>query len=261
MSSVLVPELWTPPARIAIPELRLPRRRAWWRTGHAPSDALVAAISVVGTPGCAAAPSLTLSAHAVDDLILMWAYRDGVATAPTVPSAGGTVPTWTTIETGGANSNAAVACYAKATATNHTSGSWTNATGVGCLVLRGQHATVPIGGHAQGGSAANGSSIPVVDFTPNVSDGTSFFVSVGGYRTVTSWGTPPAGYTLQANFATECFIATKDVTTSHGTWNMPTSQTGNGGYRTVQFEVIAAAGGGGGGGGGGGSSFFFGLRR
>ncbi len=200
--------------------------------------------SIIGTPACAAASSITLPTHAVGDTILIFAYRDGSNTPATVPTAGGTVPAWVLIEGGSqANTNAQLTYYFIATATNHTSGTWTNATGMAAIVFRA-HASAPIGLHAQGGSAANGASITVTDFaaTPTL-DGNSQFVTFGGYRTVTAWGTPPSGYTNQANVSTECFINTQDTTTSQGGYNQPTTQTGNGGYRTVVVEVLPAAAG------------------
>ncbi len=213
------------------------------------------ALSIIGTPTCVAATSVTLPTHASGDWIGFFAYKDGATSIPTVPSAGGTVPTWTTIDgPTGANSNASVLCWALASSSSHTSGTWTGATGVGCIVLRGQHAT-PIGAHATGGSAANGANIPIVTMTPTVTDGTAYYIGFAGYRTVTAWGSPDSGYTTQASVSTECIIVTKNTTTSDGTYNVGTTESGNGGYRTHQVEVIAAAGGGGGGGGAG-SSFF-----
>ncbi len=256
MSSIALPApgIWVPP-KITAPKFR---RKYWWKTRTA-QDALVAAISIISSNSQAATALTTFPTHASGDWLGLFAYRDGIATAPSVPSAGGTVPTWTTVDSGGANSNASIFCWCKATASNHTSGTWTNATGIGVIVLRGQDATSPVSAaHATGGSAANGSNIPVVDMAGSpVVDGSSFFISAGGYRTVTAWGTPPSGYTIQTSVATELFIATKDVTTSHATWNEPTTQSGNGGYRTHQLEVIAAAGGGGGSPASNTTSFFF----
>ena len=56
------------------------------------------AISIIGTPAAAAATSITLPTHAAGDLIVIFAFKDGATTIPTVPSAGGTVPTWNTID-------------------------------------------------------------------------------------------------------------------------------------------------------------------
>ncbi len=109
-------------------------------------------LSTIGSPVCVAGTTVTLPTHAVGDIIEICAYVNGSNGAATKPSAGGTVPTWVAVHSaGGANTNSLVVYQAVATATNHTSGTWTGATHMGAIVRRGQHATTPIGGEAQGG--------------------------------------------------------------------------------------------------------------
>ena len=86
-------------------------------------------LSIIGTPAAVAGSSITLPTHAVGDIIVIFAYRDGATAVPTNPTAGGTVPAWVDIDAAaGANTNSARSAYFVATATNHTSGTWTNAT-------------------------------------------------------------------------------------------------------------------------------------
>jgi hypothetical protein len=242
--SALAPGLWLPDRRIAVPELRLPKLVEWWR-GRTAQDALVAALSVIGTPVCVASSSVTLPTHAIGDLIEICAYRDGSTTVPSKPAASGTVPAWVDIDApAGGNTNSMRVAQFVATATNHTSGTWTNATGMGAIVRRGQHAT-PIGGHAQGGTA---NSTGVVDLnlgavTLSVTDGSSAIDRWVGARNVTAWGSAPAGWTLLASVSTELALLTKDTTTSEDASgdNFSNTFSANGGFRVQGVETVAAA--------------------
>lgn len=191
----------------------------------------------------AAATSIAIPAHQAGDIILIWAFRDGSTTPPTVPTAGGTVPSFTTIDgPAGANTCAAVCAYAVAAGTTDTSGTWTNATGMSVEVWRGQSSD-PIGGHAQsGGSVASGGNIAIPAITLTDPTGNSVILAFAGWRTVTAWNAAPAGYTQQSQVATECEALTKDSTTSDGTFNVSGTASGTGGTRTQQVELIADLG-------------------
>jgi hypothetical protein len=192
------------------------------------------------------ASSVTIPTHAVGDLIVICAFRvdfGGSTTPPSVPSAGGTVPTFTTITantgTSGASYQASMrTAYAVATATNHTSGTWTDADYSCAVVLSGANTTTPIGGYAESGGTSSGSST-APSVTLSKSDGTSqllcFHVWVG------TLSTAPSGYTRRAGLGTVCFN-TKDSTTSDG--SVVQSYTAGGAgrpYRGAQIEVLQAA--------------------
>jgi hypothetical protein len=81
-----------------------------------------------------AATSGVIPPHAAGDLILAYATNTGATTIPTQPSAGGTVPTWNTYYSNGAQRGLRIS-YAVATAGNHTSGTWTNASALTFIVL------------------------------------------------------------------------------------------------------------------------------
>lgn len=154
-------------------------------------------VSFVGAQGAAAA-TVTIPAHQVGDLILIFAYRDGSNTVPTAPTAGGTVPTWTQIGSSGANTNSSRLHYATATATNTTSGTWTSATELICLVYRG----ASIGASA-GGSGSATTSIAYPALTLQRTDNSSWVVGVAGHRTATNVEVAPTGMTNRASSGTE----------------------------------------------------------
>ncbi len=200
------------------------------------------ALSRVGGSS-AAATSIAIPTHVAGDLIVIWAYRDGSTTPPTVPAAAGTVPAFTTIDgPTGANLNSAVCAWAVAAGTTDTSGTWTNATGISVEVWRGA-AAVPIGGHAQsGGNIASGANIAIPAITLTATDGTSAILAFAGWTTVTAWNAAPAGYTQRSNVATEVEVLTKDTTTADGSFNVTGTASGTGGTRTQQIEILVGFG-------------------
>ena len=200
------------------------------------------ALSRVGGSS-AAATSIAIPTHVAGDLIVIWAYRDGSTTPPTVPAAAGTVPAFTTIDgPTGANSNSAVCAWAVAAGTTDTSGTWTNATGISVEVWRGA-AAVPIGGHAQSGaSVASGANIAIPAITLHETGGNSAILAFAGWQTVTAWNAAPAGYTQRSQVATECEALSKNSTTSDGSFNVTGTASGTGGTRTQQVEIIAQGG-------------------
>ena len=200
------------------------------------------ALSRVGGSS-AAATSIAIPTHVAGDLIVIWAYRDGSTTPPTVPTAGGTVPTFTTVDgPTGANLCSAVCAWAVAAGTTDTSGTWTNATGISVEVWRGQ-AAVPIGGHAQsGGNIASGANIAIPAITLTAVDGTSAILAFAGWQTVTAWNAAPSGYTQRSNVATEVEALTKDTTTADGSFNVTGTASGTGGTRTQQLEILVGVG-------------------
>jgi hypothetical protein len=209
-----------------------------------------------------AGTTITLPAHAAGDLLILFAYRDGSVTPPTVPAQptywnldasvldtnttlapDAYVPVWNTIDSGGSNTNSAVCAYAIATTAAHTSGTWTSATGLAVIVLRSDNASdYGIGGHAQtGGSGANTASCPAI--TLSRTDDTSFSLHFAGSRNVTNWGVTPSGYTQRSQVATEVVCYTKNSTTSDGVVTLsPTNANSQSGYRGHSFEVYEAVG-------------------
>ncbi|MGH9643218.1 MAG: hypothetical protein ACRD3Q_12435 [Terriglobales bacterium] len=186
------------------------------------------AISIVGATG-AKATTVTIPATSANDLILMVAYRSGVNTLATVPAAGGTVPTWNVISpaTGTGNSEG-VGVYWATAAGSDTSGTWTSASYLSVVVLRGTASGAAAIGGADS-SLATGINTPyytIPAITQVDTSGASALVGFA-FQVVTSahgWSAAPAGYTQRWTGAsatiTGC-IDTKDVTTSDGSYVQP----------------------------------------
>lgn len=116
----------------------------------------------------AAAASVAIPAHEIGDVLIVTCRRAAMA-APTIPTAGGTVPAWATVESGGADSLSLVTVMFVATATDTTTGTFTNAAQIIASVLRPNKA-VTLGAHATG-NAAGTETIVFPALTRQSSDG------------------------------------------------------------------------------------------
>lgn len=160
--------------------------------------------------------TVAIPAHSTGDLILMIATSEytnqGVYTKP---SAGGTVPTWTDILT---QSSGARVCYAVATSSSTTSGTFGGDTSMlACAVFSGQAASSPIGGSAT--LNADISSYGLYGYTPTVTlsntSGSSAIVrfAVSAFNDIGAAG-PPLATTNVDTGNTE--RATSNVTNGYG---------------------------------------------
>jgi hypothetical protein len=87
--------------------------------------------------GSAYATSVTIPTHQAGDIIVIYARAGGNNVGTTPPTAGGTVPTWTQIVQGGASGfGISRAYFCVATTDSHTSGTFTNASGMTVAVVR-----------------------------------------------------------------------------------------------------------------------------
>lgn len=199
-----------------------------------------AAATVKGTANAVLGTSVTIPAHAVGDVIVIFAYSNAISGAPTAPAASGTVPAWTLIQGGGGNTNGSGVWRFTATATNHTSGTFTNCTGLIAVVVQGVHPTTPVGGVSQTNSNAAFSATAAI--TQSVTNGTSCLLYFHGHRQVTAWSAPPAGFTRRAAVATSGGVClnTKDDTTTDGAVSQIVD-TGAG-YRGQVVEIQADTG-------------------
>lgn len=155
--------------------------------------------TVVGS-NSAAGTSVTIPAHQVGDLFLLGAFRDGSTAAINNPSAGGTVPYWW--EMGGSTLSSGYINWwiARATATNHTSGTFLNPTGLSIVVLR--DAAGPFAEYNP--TTGSGNTLTYAGGAPDTTDGTGRIIRFGGHRTATDLTTnTPAGYTQLSGVATE----------------------------------------------------------
>lgn len=181
--------------------------------------------------------TVAIPSHLSGDCIIIAAGRGNNTALPTKPTASGTVPGWQDIDN---NTGANSCCLRTAgfvTSTNTTtSGTWTNATAMAAIVIRGQAGT-PLGASAEAGGVDSTLAV-----APSVSlinsSGSSFLVhivmgSVGG----STWGTTPAGYTLRNSNSDIC-VFTKNVTTSDGAVSYPRTASLTR-YRGATIEMLA----------------------
>lgn len=187
---------------------------------------------IVGTPTTATTATFALPTHAVGDLIIIFAFTSS-ALAVTQPAAGGTVPTWTSID----SATGLRVSQTVATATNHTSGAWTNANRMIAVVIRDQHST-PIGGHAIDNATSTTPTAPAATLTNT--DGTSILLHFYGSSSVSggAWAAAPAGYTRLADVfsaSNGACLNRKDVTTTDGAIVQGT--TINVAWRTATVEI------------------------
>lgn len=209
-------------------------------TGGTPIVTNVSNASYISS-AAAASSSVTIPTHSIGDLIVIFAFNPFATTAPTAPSAGGTVPSWNYIDN--ANSGSGSGCttaYFKATATNTTSGTWSGASHVMAVIVRNQNSSSPIGGHAQQAGSSATTTAPSVTMTHT--DGSSVLLHFHGHSNLSStgWDAAPTGYTRGATSGSAFQPATalnyKNITTSDGS----VGQTGgqNTSYAAASVEII-----------------------
>ncbi len=200
--------------------------------------------------------SITIPTHAVGDLIVVFTYRSGSVTQPTVPAAGSGVPTWNAIKTAAGNTQCGQVYGAIASTTAHTTGTWTNAGWIGVLVIRGAGLTDPTyigpavgdppwaygaaGGQGSPNSFSQAGGINCADIT-----GDSLVCRFHGHRTVTSWSAAPTGTTRVASFQSTggICINTEDTTSVTGiaAINQGTNTSSGWSGFTVEFQRAASA--------------------
>jgi hypothetical protein len=166
----------------------------------------------------AAATTVSVPVHAVGDLMVIFAYRDGSTTAPTIPSGWTIIGSASSGGTGGGR-NSSVMAYKIATATNDTSGTWANATELEVQVYRGQNAS-PIGANGSTvGTSTNIISYPAL--TLNVTNGTSWVAGFAGHQSASaaSMAVAPTGMT---NRTAIIGIAGHDTNSGVSTWTAKT---------------------------------------
>lgn len=183
-----------------------------------------------------ATTSVAIPTHAVGQLILIFAFTNSGASIP-APTPGGTVPAWTDIDTA---AGIKVARFT-ATATNHTSGTWSFASHLMAVVLSNQAAS-PVGGHAV--ATATTTTVTAPSVTMSNTSGSSMLLHYHATNALSgaAWASAPAGYTRRAasvlsGGASTC-LNTKDDTTSDGAVSQGT--TSNATYRSATVEILAA---------------------
>lgn len=133
-------------------------------------------ISYVG--GAAGTNSATLPAFESGDIAIVFAFRDGSTTNPSVPAG------WTNItNTADGTTCSATIGWRRLVYTDTTTGTWTNASRVVVVVYRGCEPFItPVGGGANGAGTTN--TVAYNTFTMTRSNNTSWVVGLVGHRSV-----------------------------------------------------------------------------
>lgn len=192
------------------------------------------AITFVGQAS-AQGSSVALPAHVAGDLLVIFAYSESTAVAPSQPAG------WTQINFGSGNSNGHRVAYKIATSSAEVSGTWTTATQIAVSVYRGAHQTAPIGGV---GSTTNVADIIIPAATLEASDGSSWVYMAFGRRAGNSGQVgSPSGLTLRSKTEVRSAgqIMSYDTASGVTSW----AQRSFGGtsavrYRSVSVEIKAA---------------------
>lgn len=176
--------------------------------------------------------------HQSGDLIIYYAFRDGNATAPTLPAG------WTALYSGGSNTCAAVCVYKWAASNAEAAPTFTNATATEVVVYRN---VLGIGnGNFIGGSSAtvNYGPVSAADIDTNKMP---WYVAFGAHRSVNAtMNVAPAGMTnrvvLEGASTSIGDLAAFDTNGSYSATNWPstnvtTTETSSG-YLTVVLELI-----------------------
>lgn len=152
----------------------------------------MSAIIRIGSNSAEAASLTIPTGHQSQDVLLIYAFRDGNATAPSLPTG------WTSLGTATATSTSARVGWKLATSSSETSGTWTNATGTMVHVYRGVDPTNGFGTLTTNSGTASPSTYGATTGLTKARMGNSWLVAFQGHRSVdtTTLTTAPTGYTL-----------------------------------------------------------------
>lgn len=182
--------------------------------------------SATGTNSC------TLPSHQAGDLILIFAYRDGSATAPSLPAG------YWNVTNNGANTNSMRVGYMIADSSSETSGTWTNATSLIAVVYRGAR----VGSFSVGGAASTTVNYPARTLLK--SDNTSWVVGAAGHRSVdTNVQNAPSGMTnVNSVLDATDELAVHDTNGTVTSWSSTNVSVGgtSSGWRSAVVELIDA---------------------
>lgn len=174
----------------------------------------------------------TMPAHAAGDLIVVFAYRDGSNTAPTLASG------YTSWHTAGVNTNSCVVGYKIAASSSETVGTWTNATSTIVHVYR---ATGTISAGAAAGTGSTAATVTYPALTLQDAGGASWVVAFAGHRQINvALETPPGAMVNRSSVLDATDEAaghdTNGGVTSWASTNVAVGGTSSG-WRTVVLEI------------------------
>ena len=195
-------------------------------------------MAISATAAAANGDSITIPTHQAGDMIVIAAYRNNANTPATTPSH------WTVALSSGAITNSITIASRFASGSSETSGTWTNATQIGCWVLRGSAGILSIGTlQAAGGTAGSGNTV-TYGALPTASTKTNqwIFAAIGHRSIDADIETAPSGLTFRAGVVGTSAgeLALHDSDGNLNTWASTTYTLTAGtssGYRSVIMQV------------------------
>ena len=193
------------------------------------------AIAYVGL-SAAATSTVTLPTFAAGDVAIVYAFRDGNVTPPSLPVG------WTDISSEALNTASHRFGYRVLIAADTDTGTWTNATEVEVMVLRGQSAVTPIGDWTSD-TTNNSNLIDYGGLTAMIrTDGTSLVAGFAAHRNATDVNAQTvSGMTIRSGSVGTMGAHTQANVTSFGTKGyqaVVNSSTGCWGSLTI--EVVSS---------------------
>jgi hypothetical protein len=194
-------------------------------------------ISIVGA--ATGATTCTIPAHNIGDLILIYAAHTGANTVPTLPAG------YTSIVNGSGNTDGWRLGAKIATATNDSSGTWTNSTALTCVVYTSDQiasgGAINIGGHASNTGATT--TINYAALTMNYGDGASRVAGFAFSRSTTNGLNThaPSGMTTitGADLVNTCEVNAFDTNGTVSGWSSTnTTVTTATGWATATVEIF-----------------------
>jgi hypothetical protein len=187
-------------------------------------------LSYVGDAEAAAA-TVNLPAFTAGDVAVVFAYRNNNATAPSLPAG------WTGLQNGGANTNSFRTGYRILVGGDTTTGTWTNATHIQVIILRGNNPTVPYGALAQANGAGNTLTAPALSLQHT--DGTSWVIAFAGSKATDANTKTLAGTTDEASTQGALNLATGRAVSSWAGGNYSATVNASGNEMAV-VEILAS---------------------
>ncbi len=181
--------------------------------------------------------SVAIPTHAVGDLILIFAFRDGAGTTPTLPAG------YTSSADNSANNSSFRLGYKIATSTSETSGTWTDATAVLVQVYRPSvNATLSLGSTPNSFTDGFETIVTYPSLTLDITDGSSWVAGFVGHRANnTATNTPPTGMVNRSYFTDVINRAGgQDTNGGVAAWSSTTIDVGGSAsaYHSIVVEVV-----------------------
>lgn len=211
------------------------------------------AISFISFASAESTSISSMPSHQAGDLLVIYAFRTSSNAVPTTPSG------WTTVWSNNTSGRGSVVGCVVATSESMTSGTWTNAEGMLCVVYRDSTNYCGIGAV----SRTNGTTTTTIGYSGSILPGRSgtsptieaWHVSFGGCNSnSTDFDSAPAGMTNRGSLAgTAAFeITAHDTNATSSSWsNVNRTNSSSVSYHTFTLELFdtgiakTASGGGG----------------